>query len=182
MINALREKVAPFVSRLEQAGIKVSLFIDPDEKQIDASRRLGVSAIELHTGAFADAKDQSERERQLERITTAVLIGEAAGLRVNAGHGLNYKNVDAHFGRVFPIIFSSAVGCLFVASFSAGPGLCRAAGLCHFWDDQACNEVRDFLFASHFVGIGDMDTTSKMSIGPDGWSLRALLRRGLLPP
>ena len=59
------EKVAPFISQLEQSGIRVSLFIDPDEKQIDASRRLGVSAIELHTGAFADAKDESERERQL---------------------------------------------------------------------------------------------------------------------
>ena len=88
------DKVAPFISQLEQAGIRVSLFIDPDEKQIDASRRLGVSAIELHTGAFADAKDESERERQLERIIIAVSIGEAAGLRVNAGHGLNYKNVE----------------------------------------------------------------------------------------
>jgi len=48
----------------------------------------------LHTGAFADAKDESERERQLERIITAVSLGEAAGLRVNAGHGLNYKNVE----------------------------------------------------------------------------------------
>ncbi|MDB4826640.1 pyridoxine 5'-phosphate synthase, partial [Gammaproteobacteria bacterium] len=66
------DKVAPFISQLEQAGIRVSLFIDPDEKQIDASRRLGVSAIELHTGAFADAKDESERERQLERIIIAV--------------------------------------------------------------------------------------------------------------
>ncbi len=88
------EKVAPFISQLERTGIRVSLFIDPDEKQIDASRRLGVSAIELHTGAFADAKDESERERQLERIITAVSLGEAAGLRVNAGHGLNYKNVE----------------------------------------------------------------------------------------
>lgn len=88
------EKVAPFISQLERSGIRVSLFIDPDEKQIDASRRLGVSAIELHTGAFADAKDESERERQLERIITAVSLGEAAGLRVNAGHGLNYKNVE----------------------------------------------------------------------------------------
>ncbi|MCP4952077.1 pyridoxine 5'-phosphate synthase [Arenicellales bacterium nBUS_48] len=88
------DKVAPFISQLEQSGIRVSLFIDPDEKQIEASRRLGVSAIELHTGAFADAKDEPERERQLQRITTAVSLGEAAGLRVNAGHGLNYNNVE----------------------------------------------------------------------------------------
>ncbi|OGS99341.1 MAG: pyridoxine 5'-phosphate synthase [Gallionellales bacterium RIFCSPLOWO2_12_FULL_59_22] len=76
------------------AGIRVSLFIDPDEKQIDAARRSGARVVELHTGKYADADSVSERERELERIRVAAQHAHAQGLQVNAGHGLHYHNVQ----------------------------------------------------------------------------------------
>lgn len=79
--------------RLGQAGIRVSLFIGPDVKQIDAAREAGAPVIEIHTGAFADAEDGKQRKDELMRIITAVTHGVNLGLAVNAGHGLNYHNV-----------------------------------------------------------------------------------------
>jgi pyridoxine 5-phosphate synthase len=80
--------------RLGRAGIEVSLFIDPDPAQIDASVRCGAPVIELHTGAYADAEDARARARELARIERAVAHALAQGLTVNAGHGLNYVNVE----------------------------------------------------------------------------------------
>jgi pyridoxine 5-phosphate synthase len=79
--------------RLGQAGIRVSLFIGPDSKQIDAAKEAGAPIIEIHTGAFADAEDGKQKKDELMRIVGAVAHGVNLGLAVNAGHGLNYHNV-----------------------------------------------------------------------------------------
>lgn len=82
------------VQLLHEAGIRVSLFIDPDPAQIDAANRVDSSVIELHTGAFADASDADAAGFELKRIRAAVVQGVGLGMRVNAGHGLNYGNVQ----------------------------------------------------------------------------------------
>lgn len=79
-------------ARLNEAGIQVSLFIDADGRQIEAAQRCGAAAIEIHTGHYANAGSEEIRLRELKRIRRAVEQGCAAGLIVNAGHGLNYHN------------------------------------------------------------------------------------------
>ena len=86
--------VAAAVSRLHAAGIRSSLFIDPDRAQLDASKECGTIAVELHTGAYADAVDPDHRELELARIQDAVTYGLELGLQMNAGHGLHYGNVQ----------------------------------------------------------------------------------------
>lgn len=76
-------------------GIEVSLFIDPDEDQIEAAVRCGAPVIEIHTGTYADAKTAHEQQEELKRIVKASHFAAKAGLIVNAGHGLNYQNVQA---------------------------------------------------------------------------------------
>jgi len=80
-------------ARLEAAGIRVSLFIDPDSAQIDASAAAGAGVVELHTGAYADAATPAARALELERIRSASAYAAACGLTVHAGHGLHYHNV-----------------------------------------------------------------------------------------
>ncbi len=80
--------------RCADAGIRVSLFIDPDERQIDAAVKLGAPVIELHTGKYADTDSVPEHKFELERIRHAAEYAHAAGLQVNAGHGLHYHNVQ----------------------------------------------------------------------------------------
>ena len=87
-----RERLAEAVAELARAGIIVSLFIDPDAAQIAASVAVGAPVIELHTGAFANARGAAARE-QFARIQQGVRAGRDAGLQVNAGHGLHYGNV-----------------------------------------------------------------------------------------
>lgn len=79
--------------RCKEAGIRVSLFIDPDAKQLDAARTAGAPVVEIHTGKYADADSMPEREHELQRIRQAVAHGHSLGLQVNAGHGLHYHNV-----------------------------------------------------------------------------------------
>ncbi|OAI13717.1 pyridoxine 5'-phosphate synthase [Methylomonas koyamae] len=81
--------------QLAEAGIEVSLFIDPDMRQIDAALAAGAPVVELHTGRYADAETPDERDRELQRIRDAAAYAHAAGLQVNAGHGLNLHNVEA---------------------------------------------------------------------------------------
>lgn len=88
------ERVAAATARLHDAGIRVSLFIDPDLAQLDAAARAGARIVELHTGAYADA-DEGVQALELARIRAAVAHGVALGLRVNAGHGLHFGNVAA---------------------------------------------------------------------------------------
>jgi pyridoxine 5-phosphate synthase len=86
------EVVKAATAQLKAAGIRVSLFIDPGEKQIQAAKDIGATVVELHTGRYADlAGDQQNQE--LERIRKAAQFGKSIGLRVNAGHGLNEGNV-----------------------------------------------------------------------------------------
>jgi pyridoxine 5-phosphate synthase len=87
-----RAPVAEAVERLQGAGLHVSLFIDPDERSIHASRELGVPAIELHTGEYANTRG-AERAEQLDRLRRAAALGRSLGLAVHAGHGLTYENV-----------------------------------------------------------------------------------------
>lgn len=83
----------PTVSRLRNAGIKVSLFIEPDFAQIQASSQIGAEIVELHTGAFANAEGMAQRG-ELERLQRASEFAASCGLQVNAGHGINYKNIE----------------------------------------------------------------------------------------
>lgn len=85
--------VASAVERLTDAGIRVSLFIDPEEEQIMAAHETGAPVIELHTGRYANAFDESSRRHELERVKAGVEEGIKNGLKVNAGHGLHYDNV-----------------------------------------------------------------------------------------
>lgn len=82
-----------YCAQLADAGIRVSLFIDADQKQIDAAVRVGAPVIEIHTGHYAEASDDVLKEQELIRIQTSVEHGVEAGLHVNAGHGLDYHNV-----------------------------------------------------------------------------------------
>jgi pyridoxine 5-phosphate synthase len=88
-------RVGDACRRLAAAGCRVSLFIDADLEQVDAAARAGAPAVELHTGHFADAADANNEARELARIIRAAEHGRAAGLQVNAGHGLHYDNVAA---------------------------------------------------------------------------------------
>ena len=84
------------VAKLQDAGIRVSLFIDPDHDQISAARECNADDIEIHTGCYAEAGLRSKQQQQhLEQIITSVNYGLELGLGVNAGHGLNYNNVQA---------------------------------------------------------------------------------------
>lgn len=80
---------------LAEAGIEVSLFIDPDFAQIDAAVKAGAPVVELHTGRYADAQTLQEQQQELLRIQHAAQYAHQAGLQVNAGHGLNLHNVEA---------------------------------------------------------------------------------------
>ena len=80
-------------SRLADRGIRVSLFIDADKNQIEAAAESGAPVIEIHTGHFADAKTDAEKEEEYQRIIEAVEFADSLGLHVNAGHGLHYHNV-----------------------------------------------------------------------------------------
>jgi pyridoxine 5-phosphate synthase len=88
-----KERVRDTVAALAASGIRVSLFIDPNVAQIEAARAAGAPVIELHTGAYADAAGGA-RAREFERLRTAAKVAASLGLTVNAGHGLNYHNVE----------------------------------------------------------------------------------------
>jgi pyridoxine 5-phosphate synthase len=88
-----RDRVAECVDRLLEAGIEVSLFIDPDERQIEASQELGAHGVELHTGRYADARTQPEQAREYAQLRKAGGIAVEHGLQLHMGHGLTYRNV-----------------------------------------------------------------------------------------
>ena len=89
------DKVKRACTILADAGIRVSLFIDADERQLDAARACGAPVVEIHTGHFADAENDHDVATELQRIIRAVAYGNRIGLQVNAGHGLHYHNVQA---------------------------------------------------------------------------------------
>ncbi|MBT4865041.1 MAG: pyridoxine 5'-phosphate synthase [Planctomycetaceae bacterium] len=89
-----RENIRTCVSKLQDAGIEVSLFIDPNPQQVEASRELGVDAVELHTGRYADAQTPEERDREFDAIEEAGRLALELNLKLHMGHGLNYRNVS----------------------------------------------------------------------------------------
>jgi pyridoxine 5-phosphate synthase len=89
-----RERLTTIVGRLNEAGIPVSMFIEPDERQIDASATCGAAAVELHTGRYCDAENDEERTAHLAAIERTANYAADKGLEVAAGHGLDYLNVE----------------------------------------------------------------------------------------
>ncbi|HAR96550.1 MAG TPA: pyridoxine 5'-phosphate synthase [Deltaproteobacteria bacterium] len=93
-VAGLKGHIRDVTKELQRAGIKVSLFIDPDEKQIRAAKEAGADMIEIHTGAYSDAPTEDRRLEELKKVMISAKGAKAAGLGVNAGHGLNYRNVQ----------------------------------------------------------------------------------------
>lgn len=92
-VRANRAAVAAAINRLHDAGIAVSLFIDPDETQVEAAQELDADAVELHTGQYALAPEGVARNVEFSRLEQAARLVAEAGLVLHAGHGLNYQNV-----------------------------------------------------------------------------------------
>ena len=88
-----QSKVGQAITRLTEAGIFVSLFIDPADDQIEASKQLAAGAVELHTGAYAEARYSPGAQTELAKLAAGSKLAKSLGLRVDAGHGLTYKNV-----------------------------------------------------------------------------------------
>ncbi len=89
--EALRKTIA----QLREGGIQVSLFVDPELSQVQASRRIGADAIEIHTGTYCEARSAAAQRTELKKIEECIREGARLGLIINAGHGLNYLNVQA---------------------------------------------------------------------------------------
>jgi pyridoxine 5-phosphate synthase len=92
-VIAQRKELEPTIKRLQVAGIRVSLFIDPTLEQVDAVAELGVEMVELHTGRLANAFTEKIQKEELEQLRIAARAASESNLRVNAGHGINYKNI-----------------------------------------------------------------------------------------
>ncbi|MBS3953431.1 MAG: pyridoxine 5'-phosphate synthase [Methylomicrobium sp.] len=94
-VVATQERMTKVCEVLAEAGIEVSLFINPELRQIDAAIKAGAPVVEFHTGRYADARNSAEQTDELARIRQAAAYAHSAGLQVNAGHGLNFANVEA---------------------------------------------------------------------------------------
>ncbi|MCK4463202.1 MAG: pyridoxine 5'-phosphate synthase [Candidatus Omnitrophica bacterium] len=94
-LSSKKKELERVIKQLVKENIQVSLFIDPEEDIIKMSKDLGVGIIELHTGAYSNAKTSEEMNRQLGILKGSVRFGKSLGLIVNAGHGLNYQNVSS---------------------------------------------------------------------------------------
>jgi len=92
-VIAHRKELQPSVKRLQLAGIRVSLFIDPTLEQVDAAAELGVEMVELHTGRLANAFTEKIEKEELEKLRAAARAASESKVQVNAGHGINYKNI-----------------------------------------------------------------------------------------
>jgi len=88
-----RTHLQPRIAAMKAVGIVVSLFVDPLRGQIEAASQVGADTIEIHTGSYCDAGDAEIRAIELEKIAEAIRVGQQCGLGVNAGHGLNYRNI-----------------------------------------------------------------------------------------
>jgi pyridoxine 5-phosphate synthase len=92
-VKGLERRIEKVVGSIKEKGIKVSLFIDPEEDQIDAALRVRADMIEIHTGAYSDAQTGEARKMELEKVIRSAVKGKELGLGVNGGHGLHYHNV-----------------------------------------------------------------------------------------
>ena len=94
-VLAQQERIAKAVQRLQHAGCEVSIFIDTDAAQIEAAHLVGATCIEIHTGHYVAAPDATRQADELRKVQQAAAMAQQLGLTVNAGHGLNYQNVEA---------------------------------------------------------------------------------------
>ncbi len=101
-----RDRVVP---RFREAGIPISLFVNPDPHDIERAARLGVEAVELHTGTYAQAVTETDRQRELDRLREAAVSAHQAGLIVNAGHGLDFSNIRPFLAEV-PYLHDISIG------------------------------------------------------------------------
>ena len=92
-VNDAKGDLSGYIKSLQSGGIIVSLFIDPDTKQIEASHKVGADYIEIHTGRYAEAKSEDAIDREFDDILNAVELASGLGLGINAGHGLDYWNI-----------------------------------------------------------------------------------------
>ncbi|MDH4319636.1 MAG: pyridoxine 5'-phosphate synthase, partial [Desulfobulbaceae bacterium] len=126
-----KKRVRMTIAKMFKAGIPVSLFVDPEEQQVRAAAEVGATFVELHTGRYCDAKTAKERDEEFELIKGAAELAFELGLRVNAGHGLDYRNV----GRIAALDT--------IEELSIGHAVISRAvyvGL-----DQAVREMRDLI-------------------------------------
>lgn len=93
-VMANRKHLSQYIPQLKKAGITVSIFVDPDEKQIEACKEVGADLIEINTGKYADAEKEKEKGKYLAKIKKAAAFAHSLGLEVHAGHGLDYHNVQ----------------------------------------------------------------------------------------
>ena len=109
-VAANADRLQTVIPKLKDAGIEqVALFVDPTPAQIEATADAGAHAIELHTGDYANATTESDRHRELDRLATGAEAAHQAGLRVHAGHGLDYTNVQP-FVRAVPHVAEVSIG------------------------------------------------------------------------
>jgi pyridoxine 5-phosphate synthase len=88
-----------YIKRLKEAGLTVSLFVDPDPVQINAAKEAGAAWVELHTGTYAEAREEAEAQKLFDQLLDAARHARSLGLRVKCGHGLNYVNIKRFRGR-----------------------------------------------------------------------------------
>jgi pyridoxine 5-phosphate synthase len=122
-VAAARATLTAFVAGLKQAGIRISIFVDPDLKQIRSCQEAGVTLIEINTGSYADRRPGPERDEALEAVRQAAAFGLSLGLEIHAGHGLDYRNVGPI--AAIPEISELSIGYSIVAR-AAVVGLERA--------------------------------------------------------
>jgi pyridoxine 5-phosphate synthase len=108
-VRAGRSRLTDVIDRLQEAGSEVSLFVDPEPAQIQAAADVGADAIELHTGEYARADDHETRARTLEALARGATAAHEAGLRVHAGHGLDYNNIT-EFREQVPHVQEVSIG------------------------------------------------------------------------
>ncbi len=114
-VQAERDHLESVIDRLLEAGVEqVSLFVDPEPEQIEAAAATNANCIELHTGDFADAATEEVRQVEVKRLAHAAETAHQSGLRVHAGHGLNYRNVPL-FRRTVPHVAEVSIGFAVVA-------------------------------------------------------------------
>ena len=114
-VTANQDRLRSVVDRLYDAGVEqVSLFVDPVPEQIEAAATVGANTVELHTGDFADAPTEADQQTEAERLATGARAAHDAGLRVHAGHGLNYRNLP-RFQETVPHVEEVSIGFAVIA-------------------------------------------------------------------
>ena len=113
------DHLAQATERLKKSGIRVAYFVDPEPKQIESSQMAGAEVVELHTGTYADALSQKQQKYELNRIKECVSHGAKIGLKVHAGHGLNYENT-AQIAAIHEILELNIGHAIIAKSLSLG--------------------------------------------------------------